>query len=155
MFYNFPLLSFSAKFKICRAKLAIERCRFKIYQNYYAFPAEGPKIWGVTKKQRAIWRSRFLFCYYKIWRMCPGPLFPTALLLCMINHFRQWSVVKKSDSIWKQKTKKKIKLSYLLIWLTLIYELHISQIYFLADSYRFFEPGLCLVWMLILCWLIL
>ena len=43
MFYNFPLLSFSAKFEICRAKLAIERRRFKIYQNYYAFPAEGPK----------------------------------------------------------------------------------------------------------------
>ena len=48
MFYNFPLLSFFAKFEICRAKLAIERRRFKIYQNYYinAVPAEGRKIWG-------------------------------------------------------------------------------------------------------------
>ena len=109
MFYNFPLLSFSAKFEICRAKLAIERRRFKIYQNYYAFPAEGPKIWGVTKKQKAIWRSRFWICYYKIWGMYPGqaPFFPTALLWCMINHFRQWSVVKKSDSNWKQKRKRR------------------------------------------------
>ena len=75
MFYNFPLLSFSAKFKICRAKLAIERCRFKIYQNYYAFPAEGPKIWGVTKKTESHLKVKvFILLLQNMGdSVCPGP----------------------------------------------------------------------------------